>query len=310
MFIGNKSTVLVSTLFLVLAGSAACGAQNRQEAEEQEPPDSGAPVETAQQFTEETRPADSSVGSEAESGQPAGLVATWGEIQSRRNAIDGMIRHGKLDEIHGVAGGLEALGETLIKESSMLDEAKLRRVQGASSQLARLADSLHDAADKGDAQATEAEFKKLDGLLRVIEAQYPEGVLSVTSPGSGAKETGEMESSHGGSGDGHDHARQNGRAKVDVPSNAQRIDVVASDFRFEPQEVVVKAGIPIALTLSNRGKNEHAWVISAQSDVHLHVLPGGQQTQVFTIEHPGEYKIACTVAGHEDLGMVGKIRVQ
>ncbi|MDP3939320.1 MAG: cupredoxin domain-containing protein [Deltaproteobacteria bacterium] len=239
-----------------------------------------------------------------------GVAATWAKIQTKRNEIEKLITTGKLDDIHEVAEGLPGLGENLVKESGDLDEARLRRVQGAAGQLANLADSLHDAADKGDAQTTEAEFKKLDGLLRVIEAQYPEGALSVTSPGSGAKETGEMESSHGGSGDGHDHARQNRRAKVDVPSNAQRIDVVASDFRFEPQEVVVRAGIPIALTLSNRGKNEHAWVIGARSEVHLHVPPGGQQTEVFTIEHPGEYRIACTVAGHEQLGMVGKIIVQ
>lgn len=101
----------------------------------------------------------------------------WGEIQATRDVIEKLVLDGKLDEIHAATEGLPALGAKLLSVSTALEGSKRARVEGAVNQLPKATDRLHDAADANDAQKTAAEFKKLDGLLRLIAAQYPPGVL-------------------------------------------------------------------------------------------------------------------------------------
>ena len=113
---------------------------------------------------------------------PATVSSIWAQIAAKRDAIAGLLQNKQLKGIHKETEALESLGDELLKSSSMLDEAKLARVRGAVKQMALVADSLHDAADKGDGAGAAAEFGKLEMLLRLIEAQYPAGALSSARP--------------------------------------------------------------------------------------------------------------------------------
>jgi len=109
---------------------------------------------------------------------PATVSSIWARITATRDAIANLLRSSQLKGIHQETEGLDSLGNQLVEKSTTLDESKLARVRGAVNQMRRVLDGLHDTADKGDAAGAAAEFEKLEGLLKLIEAQYPAGVLS------------------------------------------------------------------------------------------------------------------------------------
>ena len=230
----------------------------------------------------------------------------WGEIQAKRDIIEKLVQEEKLAEIHAATEGLAALGAKLLSVSTALEESKRARVEGAVNQLPNVADRLHDAADAGKAEKTAAEFKKLDGLLQLIAAQYPPGVLKT----GGASQSHRIRHEETAEGSKHAHHESSGGEPAEIPKNAQIVSVSAYDLRFDPAEVVVQRSVPVALTLINRGKTEHAWVIESKPEVHLHAMVEESDTKVFTLEEPGEYPIQCTLPGHTELGMVGKLIVK
>jgi len=114
---------------------------------------------------------------------------------------------------------------------------------------------------------------------------------------------------------------------------ATEITVDMNEFLFEPAEITIPAGVPIILTLTNSGAQEHDFVVEkiavenvsaegdttgehhahggAEVDYDLHIVTavGGTSTLSFTATEPGTYKIFCTIQGHEVAGMVGELVV-
>jgi uncharacterized cupredoxin-like copper-binding protein len=109
--------------------------------------------------------------------------------------------------------------------------------------------------------------------------------------------------------------------------------IEAHDFGFTPAVIEATVGQPVRLTLNNVGLLEHDWSVrhmpvtdvrehSAQSaghaahmrgddpDLHVAAMMGEQGVVEFTPTEPGEYEIVCTVAGHEEAGMVGRLIVK
>lgn len=106
----------------------------------------------------------------------------------------------------------------------------------------------------------------------------------------------------------------------------------ANEFSFFPATLEVKAGQPVKLIFQNTDVLEHDFSIveiplageaEATGDDHghghdasdapkLHVVaaPGETGTLEFTPTEPGEYEFDCTVAGHKEAGMVGKLIVK
>ena len=79
--------------------------------------------------------------------------------------------------VHEKAESLPKLVAALLEQSSDLAASKRARVEGAVKQVARVADALHAAADRGDAARTRKELARLDVMLELIRAQYPAGSL-------------------------------------------------------------------------------------------------------------------------------------
>jgi uncharacterized cupredoxin-like copper-binding protein len=113
---------------------------------------------------------------------------------------------------------------------------------------------------------------------------------------------------------------------------ATELTVEMTDFAYNPSSVTVPAGEPVTLTVKNIGNIEHDFVVEkidattnvmqdSGSDAHhahgeeqnydLHVSAGVGETSVFqlTVSEPGTYKIFCSVEGHEEAGMIGKLIV-
>jgi plastocyanin len=108
----------------------------------------------------------------------------------------------------------------------------------------------------------------------------------------------------GGDDEGHP------KGAVEAFSAGQPVRVVAKEYFFTPARVRTE-GKPIRLELDNEGTLAH----------DLRVVRGGRDlggTPTFALKAtrggsltlaPGRYRMVCTVANHEQLGMVGELEV-
>jgi uncharacterized cupredoxin-like copper-binding protein len=229
-----------------------------------------------------------------------GVAAAWAELRGARDAIAADVEAGRLKEIHAKSERLAPLGKTLIEHSADLAPDKRLRAEAALKQLPRVADSLHEAADAGDAAATLRELGRLDGLLELIRAQYPaEALVPPAAP-------------HAGHSQVHQHAEKP-LAQVEEPAQVS-LRVQASEFDFQPRTLALSAGQPTRIEFANGGVTEHSLVVKAPdgaSDwIHLHAGPDQVDAGTYRIDQPGEYPLLCTIPGHTEAGMVGLVVVK
>ena len=113
---------------------------------------------------------------------------------------------------------------------------------------------------------------------------------------------------------------------------ATDVTVEMTDFAYSPASITVPAGQPVKLTVKNAGNIEHDFVVEkidvttnmmedSGSDAHhahgeeqnydLHVSAGAGETSVLelTVLEPGTYEVFCSVQGHKEAGMIGKLNV-
>ncbi|GED32061.1 cupredoxin domain-containing protein [Brevibacillus centrosporus] len=110
----------------------------------------------------------------------------------------------------------------------------------------------------------------------------------------------------------------------------QEINLIAADFSYNPNRIVMKKGVPLKMTFQNNGSVEHDFevvstgnnfVISSETNnnhqhgntgiekPHLHAKPGESATSVWQATKEGTYEFYCTIPGHKENGMVGKLVV-
>ncbi len=120
-------------------------------------------------------------------------------------------------------------------------------------------------------------------------------------------------------------------ATIPTASSAvQQVTLEASEFKFDPAIVEVVAGRPVRIMMRNKGTVEHDWAIQKipvvgmkesstgghdmagmnQPDLHMNAMMGQTAQVEFTPTTLGTYDIDCTVAGHKEAGMAGKLVVK
>lgn len=92
-----------------------------------------------------------------------------------------------------------------------------------------------------------------------------------------------------------------------VPDGARTVAVRGDAFRFSPEEVTVRQGEPIAIEL-DAVDLEHDYV-SDELALHVHAGAGETQRGGFTATTPGTYVVYCSIPGHREAGMEGRIVV-
>ena len=135
-------------------------------------------------------------------------------------------------------------------------------------------------------------------VTRVDAAGAPEP----TVPG---QETPTAQPASGGEAAQNEGGATGGEASV----GAVTIDVELVDIAFEPTEITVPANADVTVNLVNSGVGSHTFTVEALG-VDSGEIPGGQSgTVTFNSGAPAEYEFICTVPGHKEAGMVGKLIV-
>lgn len=89
---------------------------------------------------------------------------------------------------------------------------------------------------------------------------------------------------------------------------AQTINLVATEFSYQPQQIKVTGPGDVKVVLENRGVVEHDFVITGAQG-SLKVQPKQTGSAVFKIPKAGAYQFSCSVEGHKEAGMFGTLTV-
>ena len=93
------------------------------------------------------------------------------------------------------------------------------------------------------------------------------------------------------------------------------VKVIATDLKFAPPTIRAKVGQPIQIVLENKGAIEHdiafPTIKADKPGASLKAVAKAGQTATltFTPTAKGSYEYICTIPGHKEAGMNGKIDV-
>jgi plastocyanin len=106
-----------------------------------------------------------------------------------------------------------------------------------------------------------------------------------------------------------DYGSHESMESAKMPKN---IIVTATEFSYYPKIIRAQQGKPIIITLVNAGNLQHDLEIPglAVGMVHVHAEPGNSESVAFTPKQKGTYTFFCTLPGHKESGMRGKLVVE
>ena len=112
-------------------------------------------------------------------------------------------------------------------------------------------------------------------------------------------------------------------------SKMETVTVTMTEYAFSPSPIVLKEGVPTKLVLKNAGKEAHYFVaeqffkgiatrklqgsdgeVKAPYFTAVEVYPGKTLEWFLVPAQKGVYDLLCTVKGHAEHGMKGKIEVR
>jgi plastocyanin len=93
-------------------------------------------------------------------------------------------------------------------------------------------------------------------------------------------------------------------------SGGQSVELVATEFAFDPADVSVDEAGETTFTVSNEGEFPHALEIEGNGiEEETEELGPGESGSVTVDLEPGEYELYCPVGDHREQGMVGTLVV-
>lgn len=119
------------------------------------------------------------------------------------------------------------------------------------------------------------------------------------------------------------------RVKAADWSKMETVSVTLKEFSFSPSKLVFQEGVPYKIVISNKGESKHYFTaagffkaiatrkvqntdgeVKAPYFSALEVFPGRSMELYFIPVTRGTYKLKCTIPGHAELGMRGRIRIE
>lgn len=102
---------------------------------------------------------------------PDTVSGIWQEVKEHEEELGKAITAKKLDGVHEVAFEIRDMVNALLGKSK-LDADKMTKLKSNAKFVAALATRLDESGDAKDQAGTEANFKKLQGILKTIESLY------------------------------------------------------------------------------------------------------------------------------------------
>lgn len=199
-------------------------------------------------------------------------------------AIANSISSKELSEVHKSSESLSLVIEALSRTLSGPDAA---RTTGLLNNLRKVADILHENADKGDLSGAEVNLKKMEAILKMIDEKFNFSFDATSAVPS--KST------------GHPHG--------EVCSDPDiTINIDSKQYAFEPSLIQVKKGQRVCLKLTSQDV-EHGIMIDGYH-VHVHGTKDSPGEVQFVADRVGEFNFICHQVcgtGHDD--MKGKLIV-
>lgn len=109
----------------------------------------------------------------------------------------------------------------------------------------------------------------------------------------------------------------------------QTLNVSLEEYKFIPDKMIFRIGIPYKLVLKNNGKEKHYYTaqdffksialrkvqtkdgeVKANYLTAVEVYPNKEIEIYFVPIKEGNFELTCTIEGHSEKGMVGKIIVE
>jgi plastocyanin len=100
-------------------------------------------------------------------------------------------------------------------------------------------------------------------------------------------------------------------AEEAVRARDRRVELTQTDFRWRPQLVRAPAG-ELTFAVVNRARLPHNLRVEGRGRewARLSALKPGERDQVRAKLPPGDYRLLCSIANHEELGMYGTLVVR
>ena len=100
---------------------------------------------------------------------PDTVEGIWKEIHEHHMELAEVVKGKVLKDVHVHAFAIRDLANALPAKAAA---DKKTRVEGTAKNIAKLAGNLDESGDANDQAKTEANLKKLDGLLKMLEGQF------------------------------------------------------------------------------------------------------------------------------------------
>ncbi len=108
--------------------------------------------------------------------------------------------------------------------------------------------------------------------------------------------------------DGHGGGHDDDEEDSPVADGAREVEMTATDFAFDPDEITAEAGEDLAIVLTSEDIL-HDFTID-ELDAHVAADRGETATGGFTADEAGTYTYYCSVPGHREAGMEGTLTVE
>ncbi len=100
---------------------------------------------------------------------PDTVEGIFKEIQKHHHELAEVVKGKKLAEVHHHAFAIRDLANALPAKA---EASKKTQVEGTVKNIAKLAEELDKTGDAGNQAGTEANLKKLDGILKLLHTQF------------------------------------------------------------------------------------------------------------------------------------------
>ena len=104
---------------------------------------------------------------------PDTVAGIWHDVTAHEEELGKIIANKQLDKVHVAAFKIRDLVKALPGKSKDLEADKLTKVKTNVRLVEDLAKRLDETGDANDQALTDTNFKKLQGILKTMRAQYP-----------------------------------------------------------------------------------------------------------------------------------------